>query len=140
MVEFYPGSKTPIETFEEPEYLNDGFGFEAWLPEEPYDYGIPGDPRAELYTIGALASVLGRSPVTIRAWEDKGWIPMPQWTNSYSSVNARRRLYTREQLESMFRIAAEEGMFSGRPITKTNFTERVIRQWAENHWYNDEED
>jgi hypothetical protein len=66
---------------------------------------IGGTPR-ELYTIGSVAKILGRSAVTLRKWESKGWIPAPTYRTSKASgaelLNTDRkgyRLYSREQVE-----------------------------------------
>ncbi len=37
-------------------------------------YKINGE-EVRMFTIGALARALNRQPITIRSWENKGWIP-----------------------------------------------------------------
>lgn len=60
----------------------------------------------ELFSIGDLACLLGKRPVTVRMWESKGWIPKANWrspTPKGQQIPGRevkgRRLYTRAQVE-----------------------------------------
>lgn len=88
-----------------------------------------GDRYVEFFGIGDLGKALRRDAVTIRKWEAKGIIPKATFVISGKTANGNRRLYTREQVEVMVRIAEEEGLFDGDPrgirITDTRFTERV---------------
>jgi hypothetical protein len=81
----------------------------------------------EFFTVGQLAAALGRRSVTIRKWEREGIIPAPTFNAESSDPRGRRRLYGREQVEGIVRIAAEEGILDSpkAAITKTRFTERV---------------
>lgn len=77
-----------------------------WLDDLPYRELLAPDGTArKFYTIGTLAKALGKANVTIRSWEDKGWIPKA----TYRTQPPRRpqvpgkkvvgqRLYTKEQL------------------------------------------
>lgn len=79
--------------------------------DDPFN-GVPkktatiGGKALELYTVGSVARILGRSAVTLRKWERKGWIPAPSYRTSKASgaelLNTDRkgyRLYSREQVE-----------------------------------------
>ncbi|MET9119976.1 MerR family transcriptional regulator [Streptomyces sp. NPDC004528] len=94
-----------------------------------------GDRYVEFFGIGDLAKALRRDAVTIRKWESKGVIPKATFLISGKTSNGNRRLYTREQIEVMVRIAEDEGLFDGDPrgirITDTRFTERVIGAFKE---------
>lgn len=100
--------------------------------EEPLDLGVPRIETVagwdvEFYTIGVLASVLNRSPVTIRNWEADGILPT-SWSKPGADHRGRRRLYTRKQIEGIVRIAREEGVLEPGPrigIKATDFTARV---------------
>ena len=66
---------------------------------------IKGETR-EFYTVGQVATILGRSAHTIRKWERKGWIPPATYRTAKSSGSALLntqsrgyRLYSREQVE-----------------------------------------
>jgi hypothetical protein len=68
-------------------------------------YLVDGVPKS-FYTVGALARALGRSPVTIRSWESKGWIPSaafrapaPRSQQIPGKASMGHRLYSREQIE-----------------------------------------
>jgi hypothetical protein len=86
--------------------------------------------ETEFFTVGDLAKALGRQPVTIRKWEREGVIPKSTYQSPGrdDDVRGRRRLYTREQIEGMVRIAHEEGVLVShqKPIKNTNFSVRVI--------------
>jgi hypothetical protein len=86
--------------------------------------------ETEFFTVGDLAKALGRQPVTIRKWEREGVIPKSTYQSpgKDGDVRGRRRLYIREQVEGMVRIAHEEGVLVShqKPIKGTRFTERVV--------------
>lgn len=92
---------------------------------------------AELFTIGALATALNRKPVTIRKWETNGWLPKARYMlRKGSSIQGQRRLYTREQIEGLVRIAREEHVLDDpkslrTSIETTRFPERAKALWKE---------
>lgn len=127
--EFYPGSKRTIDRkpkTSEPERPD--------VPEwdrHPQMITVGGVPT-EFFTIGALAEALGRRPVTIRKWETTGVIPVPLFRKTSAHNEGSRRLYTRAQIEGIVKIAAEERVLDNRkPISQTNFTERVRELYQE---------
>ncbi|MEW1675584.1 hypothetical protein AB0O47_20420 [Streptomyces noursei] len=83
----------------------------------------------EFFGIGDLAKALRRDAVTMRKWEATGVIPKATYVISGKTANGNRRLYTRDQIEAIVRIAEEEGLFDGDPrgirLSDTRFTERV---------------
>ncbi|MEU5425145.1 MerR family transcriptional regulator [Streptomyces olivoreticuli] len=89
-----------------------------------------GSEYREFFTIGQLSRALHRQPVTIRKWEHSGTIPAPTFILRGATERGNRRLYTREQVEGMVRIADEEGILhhegEGIHISTTRFTERVV--------------
>lgn len=81
---------------------------------------IDGTPR-DLYTVGSVAKVIGRSAVTLRKWERKGWIPAPTYRTSKASgaelLNADRkgyRLYSREQVEVLLTALEQNNLMGDR--------------------------
>ena len=61
-----------------------------------------------MYTIGEVCKALGKSAVTLRMWESKGWIPKPSFRTPAPSkpqipgkASKGRRLYTQQQLDTM---------------------------------------
>jgi DNA-binding transcriptional MerR regulator len=66
--------------------------------------------------------------VTLRLWEREGIIPKATYQINSESKNGRRRLYTREQVEGLVKLAVEEGILIShqRAIGGTQFTTRSI--------------
>lgn len=87
--------------------------------DKPLRINHQGEVR-DFYMIGALASALNRSVVTIRKWEHRGVLP----TAPYRFRN--RRLYSKAQIEGVVKIAEEEGIQQGRSFTSTQFTQRCF--------------
>jgi hypothetical protein len=131
---FYPGStrrisRRPVRTQTDlrttaQDVYEDPDRWDAKPQVKPFNGGYK-----EFFGIGAVAKALRRDSVTIRKWEAGGVIPKATYVISGKTANGNRRLYTREQIEVMVRIAGEEGLFDGDPrgirITDTRFTERV---------------
>jgi hypothetical protein len=129
--QYYPGSTRPL--VRHPNRLNTEAAPSAADPgawDAKPRKGVVGGVETDFYTVGDLAKALGRQPVTIRKWEREGIIPKSvyQSPGRDGDVRGRRRLYTREQVEGMARIAAEEGVLVShqKPIKDTQFTPRVI--------------
>lgn len=106
---------------------------------KPVVYNYGGHAR-EFFTIGHLATALGRSPVTIRSWENKGVLPKSPFRSPSPKTSAiqggkpkGKRLWTRSQIEGLLSIAAEEGCIVDEkqsPPT-TNFTLRATDLFLE---------
>lgn len=115
MTERYPGSeheigslpatRPPVVRPEEVDELLEG------TKHRPRRYALEGGTVVELYTVGALAHILGRVSNTLRAWESDGTIPRSTFAMNNTQKYNRRRLYTREQLDGILRIAKEEGVW-----------------------------
>jgi hypothetical protein len=129
--QYYPGSTRPL--VRHPNRLNTEAAQSAADPgawdAKPRKYVVAG-AETEFFTVGDLAKALGRQPVTIRKWEREGVIPKSTYQSpgKDGDVRGRRRLYTREQVEGMVRIAYEEGVLVShqKPIKDTQFSARVI--------------
>lgn len=117
----YPGSRTPKNRVEG----KPGFS----LSEDPYAnvpfkvMVIKGEKQT-FYTIGNVATILGRQAQTLRKWERKGWIPPATYrTTKFSGsdlLNTQSkgyRLYSREQVEIIRRGLEINGLMGER--TKT---------------------
>lgn len=74
----------------------------------------------EMFTIGEVAGKLDRESQTLRKWEANGIIPRTKFQNK-----AGRRLYTKEQVEALTRIAEEEGISQGVDFKATKFSKRI---------------
>lgn len=104
----YPGNTPPrnaTDSFDkgEPDWLKS-------LPFQEMQVDKTGQTK-RFYTIGAVASALGKKPVTIRSWEQKGWLPSasyrtpPPVREQIPGKTPRgKRLYSQDQL--MFLVEA----------------------------------
>ena len=92
----------------------------------------------EVFTVSALAHALDKKIVTIRLWENKGYIPAAPYRLRSKSLNgtkvAGNRVYTRDLIE----IAIEE--FASRDLLGTarvewsrlgDLTEAITRRWRD---------
>jgi hypothetical protein len=71
------------------------------------EYIINGE-KLTFYTIGEVCKALGKSPVTLRMWESKGWIPKPSFRTPTpqseqvpGKVPKGKRLYSQQQLDTL---------------------------------------
>ena len=95
----------------------------------------------EFFSIGHLATALGRTPVTIRSWEDKGWLPLsryrapnPKGEQVPGKATKGKRLYTREQIEVVIAAANKHGVMTnmGRDADWKKFAHAVLAGWKTN--------
>lgn len=121
----YPGSKQPVKQYpkkDPPPPVELG---------EPFrQYRIRGRDKSEIinmYTIGQLAAVLGRTPVTIRRWEREGVIPVAPFTAPSEHKEGVRRLYSEAHMLGIVNIAREEGLLDSltKKVGGTKFKVRV---------------
>lgn len=94
-------------------------------PKETKKVKINGEV-VELYYINELAYALGRTPQTIRKWEIAGVIPKTPFKDAHG-----RRLYTKEHIEAIVKIAEECGIKQGYSIANTSFSSKVHRVFTE---------
>lgn len=94
--------------------------------------------KTEFFSIGDLAHALGRKPVTVRSWEDKGWLPSsgyrtraPKGEQVPGKEVRGRRLYTRRQIEVVVAAAEESGVLGAnlRNADWKKFRRLVITGW-----------
>jgi len=101
----------------------------AW-DEKPLTYMMSGESR-DFFTIGHLAKALGYSVQSIRAWENKGLLPKSPFRSPkpvremLPGRTKGKRLWTREQIEGILRIASEEGVILNKKAPNTRFAKRV---------------
>lgn len=69
---------------------------------KPQVFKFPNGERITLYYISLLARLLGRTRVTIIAWERRGIIPQSGFRDAYN-----RRLYSMEQIQALVKCAEE---------------------------------
>lgn len=85
-----------------------------------------GGKLVTLYTVGELASAIGRVPVTVRKWELFGNIPRAALRDK-----AGRRLYYKEEVNALVKILVEEDVRAGSAISLTKLKERTFKEWGE---------
>lgn len=95
------------------------------MPKEKIVINYKGKPL-ELFLAGELAYQLGRTTQTIRRWEIAGILPKA----IFKDVRGRR-LYTREQIDTIVRIAEETKIAQGYPIANTSFSKKVYKALEE---------
>lgn len=126
LARLFPGSNTPIMHQE----------FKAAAKKEIEDWDAKpniftvGGVEMEFFSIGQLGRALGnRSPNTLRAWEREGMIPKSPYVKPSQDPRGRRRMYTRDMVEGLVKIAEEEGVLwphKGLRLSDTKFQERAI--------------
>ena len=132
--ETYPGSKQALKRIEEDE-LDDEIQKAArvipWDDLPVRTYTLQGK-STEFYTIGSLAKALRREVVTLRKWEQKGYLP-PAPYRSPGEGTKKDRLYTRDHVEGLVKILSEEKLLNPRKkmrIDQTNFPAKAHRLFA----------
>ncbi len=103
----YPGRRKPVNRGAKSEPVTD---IPLW-DDKPVRYMVNGEVR-EFYTISHLAAALGYSVQSIRAWEDKGALPRSPFRSPRTAKpvaggrsDKGKRLWTREQIEGIVRLA-----------------------------------
>jgi hypothetical protein len=128
--QYYPGSTKPIVRHPNRSTLHTEAAPSAADWDAKPRKGVVNGVETNFYTVGQLAQALGRQAGTVRKWEREGVIPKSTYQSPGrdGDVRGRRRLYSREQVEGIVRIAQEEGVLVShqKPIKDTRFTPRVV--------------
>ena len=110
--EYYPGSKRKRKKSvpKKPEIVPD----DSW-DSKPFMKTLPNGNEVEMFTIGALASALGRPVITIRTWIKEGYLPAsPYRLPAKKDINGEdhqgRRLYSRAMVEKTIELFASAGL------------------------------
>lgn len=129
----YPGSKKVRRSVS-------GVSADPW-EHYPHIEMLSNGQSKRFYTVGVLATALGKSSQTIRKWEGKGYIPKSQYrfpgrsSDTHHRKEGQRRLYTREQIEGVVSIARETGLLNGEgrtaKILGSGFPEKVTALFKE---------
>jgi hypothetical protein len=105
----------------------------AW-DRRPITKTVKGVKR-EFFLVGALAAALGRSTVTIRAWEAEGIIPKVRWRTKAPVLKRSdrpplpgkavtgKRLYSREQIEATVAAARATRVYDLRDVASADWHE-----------------
>jgi hypothetical protein len=97
-----------------------------------------GGVATELFTIGALAQALEKKIVTIRNWEQKGYIPNAPYRLRSKMLNGKKvngnRVYTRELINIAIEEFAKRGLIGSARVqwnTLENLTEVITYRWRD---------
>jgi Mn-dependent DtxR family transcriptional regulator len=122
----FPGSQVPL-LFEQMNKVQEK-ETEKW-DAKPFIFLVGGEEK-EFFSIGQLGKALGnRSTVTLRKWEREGILPKSPYTKPSDDPRGRRRMYTRDMVEGLVKIAKEEGVWlpdKGRRLTETLFQQKAV--------------
>jgi hypothetical protein len=94
--------------------------------------------ETELFTIGALAQALEKQIVTIRLWEQKGYIPIAPYRLRSKTLNGKKvngnRVYTRELIEIAIEEFAKRGLLGSARVEwklLSDLTDTLVYRWKE---------
>ena len=130
---FYPGSKRKrriVETTKIKEKI-------LW-DANPQIKPLPNGKDIELFTVGALAQALNRPFITIRTWNQKGYLPTPPYRlptkkDKNGEDHKGRRLYSRAMIEATISIFAQFGVLHVSRIdwsTHRQLTVEIADAWT----------
>ena len=128
----YPGRRKPVNRNPAPPSVDTP----VW-DAKPVFYLVEGQKR-EFFLIGALAKALGYSVQSIRAWEAQGLLP----NTPFRSPRTRRpvaggrstkgrRLWTREQINGILRLALKHRVILNKQPPTTAFSADVAKLFNE---------
>jgi hypothetical protein len=116
--DYYPGSKRKRKPLvvKEPEVTPDP----TW-DAKPFKKTLPNGKDIEMFTIGALASAVGRPVITIRTWIKEGYIPpSPYRLSDTVDKNGKslpgRRMWSRAMVESFVELLGKAGLLDVKRI------------------------
>lgn len=75
--------------------------------------------KVKLYYVGKLADAINRTSQTIRLWENKDIIPKAIFKSK------DRRLYSKEQIETIVKVVEETGIRPGKSLVEVDFPRKV---------------
>lgn len=130
---FYPGSKRKRR---EPTKLE--VKPEADWDSKSYKKTLPNGKDVEMFTIGALASALGRPLITVRAWIKEGYLPaspyrLPTKKNVKGEDHHGRRLYSRPMIETAIELFDKAGLLNKKRIDWSlhqQLSQDIAEAWA----------
>lgn len=133
---YYPGSKRKRKekVVKPPEVEPDL----AW-DTKPYKKKLPNGNEIEMFTIGALASALGRPVITIRTWIKEGYLPaspyrLPTKKNSKGEDHQGRRLYSRAMVEAVIELFDSAGLLHTKRVEWSlhrQLSNEIAEAWSE---------
>lgn len=129
---FYPGSRRKRRVSKPVEQKTET----AW-DSNPQIKPLPNGKDIELFTVGALAQALNRPFITIRKWNEKGYLPTPPYRlpttkDKNGEDHKGRRLYSRAMIEATVAVFAQFGVLHTSRIewsTHRQLTDELAEAW-----------
>lgn len=129
--DYYPGSKRKRREAP-PESTQDL----SW-DEKPLIKFMDGK-EVEFFLLGSLAKALGKSPVTIRLWERKAYIPrspyrLPSHINKKGKEIPGKRVFTRELIQIAVEEFASRGLLGAARVEwrdHSDLTIALYERWS----------
>lgn len=95
--------------------------------------------KLKLYTLGALAKAINRSPKTLRKWMEDGKFPespyrMPDIVGKNGKTYLGRRLYSKAMVEAVVKIYTSAGLLHADKVelsTHRNLGDKITEVWNE---------
>lgn len=134
--EYYPGSKRKRKAKVEPKKeVEPDIAWDA----RPRTTTLPNGKDVELFTIGAIASALGRPVITIRAWIKEGYLPaapyrLPSKKNIRGEDHKGRRLYSRAMVEKVVELFTRAGLIYVKRIdweSNRKLSNEIAEAWSQ---------
>jgi hypothetical protein len=127
---FYPGSKRKRR---EPKVVETRES-QLW-DSRPYLKTLPNGREIEMFTVGALANALGRPFITIRKWNEEGYLPsspyrLPTKKNKNGDDHKGRRLYSRAMIETAVELFDKAGLLNVKRI-EWSLHQKLVKELAE---------
>lgn len=95
-----------------------------------------GGQEVEVFTISALAEALGKTVVSIRLWEKRGYIPIAPYRLRSKSLNGKKvngnRVYTRELIEITIEEFQKRNVLHSERVEWSklgDLTEALVSRW-----------
>ena len=129
----YPGRRKPVNRDPQPAPPDT----QVWTEVKPTIYIVGGEKR-EFYFIGTLAMALGYSVQSIRLWETAGLMPNTPYRSPRTAKpvaggrsNKGKRLWTREQIEGILRLAKKHRVILNKKPPTPAFARDVAKFFNE---------
>ena len=132
--QYYPGSKQKRRPPKPPEIQP-----EVEWAAKPTQKILPNGNKVDMYTIGALASALGRPIITLRLWMEEGHLPnspyrLPTKVDKHGKEHKGRRLYTKPMIEATVEMFRSNGILHVKRVEWANH--KALPQMLAEEWDN----
>jgi hypothetical protein len=115
------------------DWINDPRMYRPFTREEPNGEVI----TYRLYTIGAVAAAVDKSPAAIRQWIAKRVIPDSTWRTEAvigSLGDSGVRLWSKDQIDALVAIAKQEKVAGRTKRDIASFEAKIWARWTQEGW------